>query len=95
VAAAFSVSGIVSDVRVAKVSGDKRAYYVLLREMACDPTAYSNADLSKFDHSGGLHPRQKLQLLAQIADLRRARLSVFSDNGCKEYAGLPRSAHQK
>jgi hypothetical protein len=95
VAAAFSVSGIVSDVKVAKVSGDKRAYYVLLREIACDPTAYSNADLSKFDHSGGLHPRQKLQLLAQIADLRRARLSVFSDNGCKEYAGLPRSAHQK
>jgi len=95
VAAAFCVSGIVSDVKLAKVSGDKRAYYVLLREMACNPTAYSNADLSKFDHSGGLHPRQKVQLLAQIADLRRARLSVFSDNGCKEYAGLPRSDHLK
>ena len=95
VAAAFCVSGIVSDVKLAKVSGDKRAYYVLLREMACNPTAYSNADLSKFDHSGGLHPRQKVQLLAQIADLRRARLSVFSDNACKEYAGLPRSDHLK
>jgi len=94
-AAAFSVSGIVSDVKVAKVSGDKRAYYVLLREMACNPTAYSNADLSKFDHSGGLHARQKVQLLAQIADLRRARLSVFSNDGCKEYAGLPRSALPK
>jgi hypothetical protein len=90
VAAAFCVSGIASDVRFARAAADKQAYYVKLREVACDPSAYSTLDLSKFDHSGGLRPRQKAQLLAQIADLRRAALSVFSDDSCQSYARLPR-----
>jgi hypothetical protein len=54
--------------------------------MACDPGAYTNAQLSRFDHSGGLHPHAKKLLLEQIADLREAKLSVFSGGLCETYA---------
>jgi hypothetical protein len=87
VAAAFCASGLISDVKVARVAPDKRAYYLELQAIACDPLAYSNANLAKFDHAGSpLRPRERKLLLAQIADLKRARLSVFSDDYCKAYA---------
>ncbi len=85
-AAAFCVTTIGFDVKESKVSTSKKAYYVALQHMTCDPAAYSDADLSKFDHSGGLDAREKAVLLDQIADLRRAKLNVFSDSLCEEYA---------
>ena len=95
-AVAFSVISIGFDAKESKVSSSKQAYYVLLQKMTCDPGAYSDADLSKFDHSGGLDAREKVVLLGQIADLRRAKLSVFSGTLCEQYARTanrdPRSA---
>jgi hypothetical protein len=85
-AAALSVIGIVSDIKESKASHNKRAYYLALKQMTCDPSAYSDADLSKFDHSGGLNAVEKAQLLEQISDLRLARLSVFSSDVCQVYA---------
>jgi len=85
-AAVLSVVAVTSDIKVSKTSSSRRAYYVALKHMTCDPYAYSNFDLSKFDHSGGLNSREKAVLLAQIADLRRAKLSVFSGGLCEAYA---------
>ena len=85
-AAIISVVAIASDVSEGRGAADKRSYYLVLQKMACNPGAYSTVDLSRFDHSGGLRPRQKKLLLVQIADLKRARLSVFSDGLCKSLA---------
>ena len=71
VAAGLSALAIVSDLNESRASKDKSAYYLSLQEMACNPTAFSDKRLSRFDHSGGLDGKQKAQLLAQIADLRR------------------------
>ena len=84
--AIISVVAIASDVSEGRGAADKRSYYLVLQKMACNPGAYSTVDLSRFDHSGGLRPRQKKLLLVQIADLKRARLSVFSDGLCKSLA---------
>jgi len=84
-AAALSVIAIVSDLKESKASPTKRAYYLALKHMACDPSAYSDLDLSKFDHSGGLNGAEKAQLLAQMSDLRMAHLSVFSGGLCETY----------
>jgi hypothetical protein len=53
--------------------------------MTCDPSAYSDSDLSKFDRSGGLNATQKVQLLAEMRDLQMAHLSVFSGRQCEAY----------
>jgi hypothetical protein len=79
---AFAVS---NDVNQARPAAARRAYYIVLKHMVCDPSAYTTAQLSRFDHSGGLKPRQKKLLLVQIADLRRAKLSVFSGDYCESY----------
>jgi hypothetical protein len=91
-AASVSVLAIVGDVSEGRGASAKRAYYVALKQMACDPAAYTNKQLSRFDHSGGLKARQKKQLLAQIADLKQAKLSVFSGGVCKAYAHASASA---
>jgi hypothetical protein len=85
-AALIAVTSVVSDVNQSRSSPRRRAYYVALKHMACDPGAYTNAQLSRFDHSGGLHPHAKKLLLEQIADLREAKLSVFSGGLCETYA---------
>ena len=77
---------IVSDVSEGRGATNKRAYYLVLQRMACNPGAYSTVQLSRFDHSGGLRPRQKKLLLVQIAELKRAKLSVFSDGLCETLA---------
>jgi hypothetical protein len=94
-AAGLSAIAIVSDVKESRTSKDKSAYYLSLQEMACNPGAYSDKRLSRFDHSGGLHPKQKAQLLAEIADLRRAKVSVFADDHCVLYDRLARSRSDK
>jgi hypothetical protein len=86
VAAALSIVAVASDVSEGRGAAQKRVYYVALKHMACDPAAYTNKELSRFDHSGGLKARQKKQLLAQIADVKEAKLSVFSGNLCEAYA---------
>lgn len=85
-AAVLSAVAVTSDIKLNKTSSSRRAYYVALKHMTCDPDAYSNLDLSKFDHFGSLNSREKAELLAQIADLRRAKLSVFSGGLCWAYA---------
>jgi hypothetical protein len=84
-ATALSVIAIVSDVKESKASPNKRAYYLSLKHMTCDPSAYSDSDLSKFDRSGGLNATQKVQLLAEMRDLQMAHLSVFSGRQCEAY----------
>ena len=91
-AGTLAVSSIISDADQARSSRERRAYYVALKHMACDPGAYTTVQLSRFDHSGGLHPHAKKLLLEQIADLRKAKLSVFSGGACETYAR--ESAHR-
>ena len=88
VAAALSALVIVSDLNETATSKDKSAYYLSLQEMACNPTAFSDKRLSRFDHSGGLDGKQKAELLAEIAELKRAKLNVFADNHCALYDRL-------
>ncbi len=85
-AVGLSVVAIGFDLKEAKVSTSKRAYYVALEHMTCDPSAFSYKDLSKFDHSGGLSKAELEVLLDQMADLRQAKLSVFSGGLCEVYA---------
>ena len=63
--------------------------------MTCNPGAFSNKDLSRFDHSGGLDHHDKVQLLGQIADLRQAHISVFVDHLCQTYDTLAREKSKK
>ena len=95
VAAALSALVIVSDLNETATSKDKSAYYLSLQEMACNPTAFSDKRLSRFDHSGGLDGKQKAELLAEIAELKRAKLNVFADNHCALYDRLARSTVTK
>ncbi|MGA2529710.1 MAG: hypothetical protein ABSG36_11175 [Acidimicrobiales bacterium] len=90
-AIAFCAFAVSNDVDQARPAGARHAYYVALKHMACDPGAYTTAQLSRFDHTGDLKAHQKKLLLVQISDLRRAKLSVFSDGYCKAY--LQHSTH--
>lgn len=84
------VASFSADATEAKAASYKKKYYVSLLEMTCDPGAYSNKSLSRFDHSGGLDEHDKVQLLDEIGDLRRAHISVFQDDRCQDYDALAR-----